>query len=134
MFYGCSKGGSTKSSSAPGAIVGTWYVTGDTSRRFTNGIQTFLYGNSNSGRHQSYRFSSNGSGYVRIDTLAGTLNFTYKITGSTLIFNYPAQTYNDYPQQPNVDTTRIGTLNSSNLEIISTSSFSQSEYDLYLSK
>jgi len=136
FIYSCKKSGSSS-----GGINGTWYLTRDSTREFTNGVQTSVYGESFNNKATSFQFNSNGSGSEKTDTIPGSVTFNYKITGSNLVLNYAAQTYGGQSEPATSDTARIGTLTNSNLELISkfylynlNGSTVTGESDLYFSK
>jgi hypothetical protein len=136
FIYSCKKSGSSS-----GGINGTWYLTRDSTREFTNGVQTSVTGESFSNRATSFQFNSNGTGSEKVDTIPGSVTFNYKITGNNLIFNYPAQTYDGQSQSASSDTAKIGMLTGSSLELVSkfelynlNGSTIAGEADLYFSK
>ncbi len=112
FIYSCKKSGSSS-----GGINGTWYLTRDSVKYYTGSTLNAVIGTAYS-RIYSIQFNANGTGSFRTDTIAGSLSFNYKLSGSNLTLTYPAQTYDGRSQVASADTAGIGLLTSSNLELI----------------
>lgn len=116
FVYSCKKSGSAVNQ-LNSEIAGTWRFTSDSTREFVKGVQTSLSVNMPN-TNLTYQFNTDGTGAQRLDTVPGSATFTYKITGSTLAFNYPAQTYDKAYSGALTDSATIGTLTSKKLEMI----------------
>ena len=88
MLYSCSKGGSGNT------IIGKWYLAADTIYYYNSGVQFQQTIYSDYNRHFYYQYNSDGTGLEKIDTVAGQLNFTYKLSGHSLALTFQAQDYN----------------------------------------
>ena len=97
----------------PASIVGTWYVTNDSLKEYdSSGLTSATDNTYNKG--ELYQFNANGTGYTSIDTIPGNTTFTYTLTGSNAVLDYPAQNY----KGDQIDTARIGLLTQNRLELI----------------
>ena len=115
-FIGCSKSSNTPKPTAAALITGQWYYTVDSVTTYANG--SLQNTSSNGYAHSDYvQFNTDGTG-LQYDQHSGSkIAFTYKLTGSSLLLNYPSQVILGTTTDAKSQTAVIKTLTTSALQL-----------------
>lgn len=117
FIYSCKKNVGNLAVGPVPSIVGTWTIAADTVKDYDHDTVSSTTGNTYN-KGETYHFNADGSGAASIDTVPGSLKFTYTVTDNKVALNYPAQYYNNTSPGATIDTARVGLLTPTSLELI----------------